>query len=99
MGNKHWNQKPLFKRLRAQKVIRFKLPDYNENWDNLTEDEIRSKMKEKGLLPVRPWNEEALYVTCTGDIFEPYVPPEGDGKFSALSKEVKIKTNIVFFII
>ena len=43
-------------------------------------------MKEKGILPPRPWMERPFFISCTGACFEPYVPPEGDGKMSALSR-------------
>lgn len=42
-------------------------------------------MKEKGVLPPRPWLERPFHISCTGGIFEPYVPPEGDGKKSFIS--------------
>ncbi|KAK0097807.1 hypothetical protein PV326_013648 [Microctonus aethiopoides] len=82
--NKHWN--PKFKKLRAQKLIKIKLPDYTKSNDDLTPEEVRSKMKEQGLKPSRPWIEKQIFISATGDIFEAYVPPEGDGKFSAISK-------------
>lgn len=81
---KHWN--PKFKKLRKQKVMRIELPDPNRDPDKMTKEEIRSEMKARGLVKPRPWNERPIYISCTGGIFEPYVPPEGDGKFSAISK-------------
>lgn len=84
--NKHWN--PKFKKLRAQKLIKIKLPDYNKTNDDLSPEEVRSKMKEQGLKPSKPWVEKQIFISATGDIFEAYVPPEGDGKFSAISKTV-----------
>ncbi|XP_043266701.1 probable 39S ribosomal protein L45, mitochondrial [Venturia canescens] len=77
---KHWL--PQWKKLRAAKVIKVDLPDYHEE---LTAEQERSKMKERGLLPARPWMERPIFISCTGSIIEQYVPPEGDGKFSALS--------------
>lgn len=82
---KHVSHK--FKDLRKLKVIKVKLPNFNENTDNLTEEEIRSKMKERGLLPPRPWIENQYFISSTGGIFEPYVPPEGDGKVSPVSAQ------------
>lgn len=83
--SKHWN--PKFKWLRKMKFIKVELPDFENKKDasEMTEEEIRSKMKEKGLLPSRPWIERPFFISCTGGIFEPYVPPEGDGKTSAIS--------------
>ncbi|KAJ8962543.1 hypothetical protein NQ318_000935 [Aromia moschata] len=46
---KHWN--PKFKLLRAQKVLKVDLPNFNEKVEEMSEEEIRSKMKEHGLLP------------------------------------------------
>lgn len=51
-------------------------------------------MKERGMFPPRPWMERPYEVSSTGDIFEPYVPPEGDGKASYISKEVSGQENI-----
>ena len=82
---KHWN--PKWKKLRRQKVIKVDLPNFHEK-DELTEEQIRTRMKEQGLIPRRPWQEVSYFMTCTGGIFEAYVPPEGDGKFSAVSKTV-----------
>lgn len=52
----------------------------------MSKEEIKSRMKEKGLLPPRQWMERPFFISCTGGVFEPYVPPEGDGKLSALSR-------------
>jgi len=73
-------------------VIKVDLPDFQEESsldpDKLTPEEMRSKMKEKGMQPIRPWQEKQMELTCTGDIVEPYIPPEGDGKASLISTEV-----------
>lgn len=45
-------------------------------------------MKERGILPQRPWTERPVYISSTGTVFEPYVPPEGDGKVSSITKQV-----------
>lgn len=82
-NSKHWN--PKFKKLRKEKVIKIKLPNFNEQRDELTPEQVRSKMKEEGLQPARPWLEKQIFISNTGGIFEAYVPPEGDGKFSAIS--------------
>ncbi|XP_046749606.1 probable 39S ribosomal protein L45, mitochondrial [Diprion similis] len=80
---KHWN--PKWKKLRKEKVMKIKLPKLNRNPDDITPEEQRSMMKERGLDKPRVWNERPIYLSCTGASFEPYVPPEGDGKFSTLS--------------
>jgi len=88
---KHWN--PKWKKERRAKVIHIKLPDFHEK---ITEDNARAKMKERGIVPQRHWMEMPIYVSCTGGIFEEYVPPEGDGKFSALTTTgVKQKAEFV----
>ncbi|KAF4522754.1 hypothetical protein B566_EDAN009299 [Ephemera danica] len=70
-----------------QSFIKVELPDFDEDRrrKDMTPEEIRSKMKEKGVLPPRPWSERPFTVACTGGMFEPYVPPEGDGKISAVT--------------
>jgi len=45
-------------------------------------------MKEHGFLPQKSWEERPAFITCTPVIFESYVAPEGDGKYSAVTKEV-----------
>ena len=56
--------------------------------NDLSPAEIREFMKEKGLMPVSRYQEKAIYISCTGGLVEEYVPPEGDGKASLVSKEV-----------
>nr|CAG4641194.1 EOG090X0DDP [Eulimnadia texana] len=82
---KHWD--PKFKELRRRKFAKIELPDFDgdRNSDKLTPDEIRAKMKERGIQPIRPWSEKPMYISCTGGVFEPYVPPEGDGKISLVT--------------
>lgn len=73
------------------KVVPVDLPDFEGlgQANDLTPDEIRAKMKERGMFPPRPWMERPYEISSTADIFEPYVPPEGEGKASYISKEVK----------
>lgn len=77
----------------------------NEKFQDLSKEEQRSRMKERGVKPPRPWMERPFYLGSvsvwqpstktrdlistsfqTSNVFEPYVPPEGDGKLSAFSK-------------
>lgn len=60
------------------------LPNYREKPDDLTEEQMRAKLKEHGLLPPRPWVEKPYFISSTGGVFEAYVPPEGDGKISPI---------------
>ncbi|KAH8306071.1 hypothetical protein KR018_000148, partial [Drosophila ironensis] len=80
---KHWN--PQFKRLRKQKFVKIELPNLQEKPEDITKEEMRRRMKERGVLPPRPWMERPFHISCTGGIFEAYVPPEGDGKKSIIS--------------
>ena len=73
--------------------MKVELPNFREKSEDLTEEEIRSLLKEKGLLPHRPWTERQLHISSTSDVFEPYVPPEGDGKVSPITKEVNAFEN------
>jgi large subunit ribosomal protein L45 len=76
-SQKHWSQK--YRRMRSQKVIKVELPDMEEKFNELTPEKQRSKMKERGIAPPRPYFERPFFISCTGGIFEPYVPIEGDG--------------------
>ncbi|CAH2005872.1 unnamed protein product [Acanthoscelides obtectus] len=82
---KHWN--PKWKLFRRLKVLKVDLPDYNEKVEDLTEEQVRERLKKNGLLPPRPWNERQYFIHSTGTVFEPYVPPEGDGKVSPITKQ------------
>lgn len=88
--NKHWN--PKWKKERRQKVIKIKLPSFEDNEDEdptkLDKEQIRSRMKEHGFLPQKTWQEKPAFISSTSSIFESYVAPEGDGKYSAITKEV-----------
>ncbi|KAL0818737.1 hypothetical protein ABMA28_008068 [Loxostege sticticalis] len=81
--SKHWD--PKFKKLRAKKFLKVDLPNFNEDFDTMSREKLRQKMKERGVLPPRPWMERPFYISATGGVFEPYVPPEGDGKASIVS--------------
>ncbi|CAG9130929.1 39S ribosomal protein L45-mitochondrial [Plutella xylostella] len=81
--SKHWN--PKFKKERKNKFMKFEIPDYNEDNSTVPPEKIRQKMKERGFLPPRPWAERPFSISATGGTFEPYVPPEGDGKASLAS--------------
>ncbi|GBP11720.1 Probable 39S ribosomal protein L45, mitochondrial [Eumeta japonica] len=80
---KHWN--PKFKRERAAKVVYVKLPNFNEDEGEISRDRMRARMKERGVLPPRPWIERPFCISSTSGVFEPYVPPEGDGRASPVS--------------
>lgn len=67
------------------------LPNLNEKFQDLTPEEQRTKMKERGIAPPRPYMERPFYIAATGGTFEPYVPPEGDGKVSTIKGVAKEK--------
>lgn len=79
---KHFDQK--FRKERAQKVKKVDLPKY-DNDGSLSDDLQRSYMKKLGILPNRDWTERPLLISCTTQIFESYIIPEGEGKFSAIT--------------
>ncbi|XP_057657830.1 probable 39S ribosomal protein L45, mitochondrial [Diorhabda carinulata] len=82
---KHWN--PKWKLLRRVKVMPIDLPKFHEKVEDLSEDEIAKRLKKQGILPTRSWVERQFFIHSTGAVFEPYVPPEGDGKVSPVSKQ------------
>nr|XP_006821245.1 PREDICTED: 39S ribosomal protein L45, mitochondrial-like [Saccoglossus kowalevskii] len=54
-----------------------------ESW-NITLERIDELMKQ----PTKSsYTDRQIIISCTGDIFQPYVPPEGDGKSTPLSTE------------
>lgn len=69
------------------------LPDFEKenDSDDFSTEKMRSTYKEKGIQPVRPWIERTTFISNTGTIIEPYIPPEGDGKISPISTAVKSK--------
>lgn len=60
----------------------------------MTPEEIRSWRKERGLQPVRPWQEKSFAPTTLAEVIEEYVPPEGDGKLSPLNSAVRSSIQI-----
>lgn len=85
-STKHWN--PKWKKLRQLKVLKVDIPNLNEKSEDLSEDKMRNKLKELGIMPPRPWVERQFFLSSTGAVFEPYVPPEGDGKISPITAQV-----------
>ena len=79
-----------YKRARGAKMIKVDLPDFDQLREDqkLSPEEIRSKLKEKGIAPPRTYTERQIFMSSTGGILDPFVPPEGDGKASYISTEV-----------
>lgn len=82
---KHFNQK--YRKERGQKFIKIEIPDYNKSFE-LENDEMRLQMKKYGIMPQRTWHERPVYISSTPGIFESYIVPEGDGKFSPITTMV-----------
>lgn len=59
--NKHWN--PKWRKLRGLKVIKVKLPNYHEKPGEVTPEEKKARLKERGVKPMRPWNERPMYLS------------------------------------
>jgi len=91
--NKHWD--PKWRKQRAQKVY---IPEALKEMLRQEEEhrqfgkEIdparqRERLKKEGRLPPRNSEELGIILGCTGDVFEQFVPPEGDGVASIVSKD------------
>ena len=97
-----WQSNQYFVHLQT---IKIELPDFYDKekqgarFEDLTPDEIRAKMKERGIAPPRLWNERQFDISCTSDVFEPYVPPEGDGKLSLVSVGVSFDSLVVLVML
>ncbi|ELT87519.1 hypothetical protein CAPTEDRAFT_222501 [Capitella teleta] len=83
--NKHYD--PKWRKLRAAKVIKIDLPNYQRMRREaaMSPEEQRSKMKKDGQAPPRSFTEREIILACTGAIMEPYEPPKGDSVLSSLS--------------
>ncbi|XP_003745357.1 probable 39S ribosomal protein L45, mitochondrial [Galendromus occidentalis] len=88
MNNRH--RDPKWKKHRANKVFKVKLPDFEKFRDvadgKIARNEVRREMKKRGIAPCRKWDEKPIFFSTLTGVIEPYVPPEGDGKASLLSK-------------
>ncbi|CAK9801048.1 Probable 39S ribosomal protein L45, mitochondrial [Anthophora quadrimaculata] len=81
---KHFDQK--FRKERAKKFIKIELPNMEkEQSDEMQPDIVRSRLKKLGILPQRHWEERPVFICSTPQIFESYIVPEGDGKFSPIT--------------
>ncbi|KAI7795014.1 39S ribosomal protein L45, mitochondrial [Triplophysa rosa] len=52
-----------------------------------TQAEQEAQARASGVVVRQEYMERAINISCTAGIFDPYVPPEGDARLSALSKE------------
>lgn len=77
----------------SDQVIKVDLPDLNKNeksFNEFTPEERRSFYKEKGIQPTRPWTEKPFSIDSSPGVMDEYIPPEGDGKLSALNAAVGV---------
>lgn len=88
-GNRH--RDPKYRLERARKMWKVNLPNFDEMRDDseLSPDQIRAKLKEKGIAPPSSWNERELYSPCTITVMERYVPPPDGEKSSSLTDKLK----------
>lgn len=91
---------PRFRKDRALKFIKVELPDYEQmrrqKRGQLSPEEIRGIMKKEGMAPTRPYQEKPILITTTDTVMEPFIPPEGDGRASTLTKEgLKERYNVL----
>merc|ERR1712012_452803 len=85
--NKHYD--PKWRHHRWKKTFRFTLPDYDKlrREQNMDPADMRKNMKKQGFLPPRSFQERQIVIASTNNVFEEYVPPEGDGIASTISTE------------
>mgnify|MGYP001022029348 CR=1 FL=1 len=92
MYNFNRHRDPKYRKERMRKVWKVDLPDFDkmrQEDDRLSPDQIRSMLKEKGIVPPQPWNERELFNASTNGVIDPYVPPQGDWKSSSLKEKLK----------
>lgn len=83
--SKHWN--PKFKKERKGKVAPTSFPLEMSDFEEFMIEQRKMLLKIRGVLPEKPYSERPLYVSCSREIFDSYVVPEGDGKFSFISRK------------
>lgn len=86
--DKHYD--PRFKKQRTKKIIKPELPDFEyhlrmQQGNSMTPDEIRMQYKKYGTKPFRKDQDKPLDISSSGEVWDEFVPPEGDGKSSFLS--------------
>jgi len=74
---------------RRGKVLDIDLPDFDKDrkMRSYTLQEQREYFKREGIPPVRSAEYKPLYIDASTEAFEAYVPPEGDGKATLMSKD------------
>ena len=65
---------------RAKKVAKIELPDFEAarqadfRKEDMTPEQMRSMMKEKGIVPPRRWDERPFVINCSQSIVDPFDP-------------------------
>ncbi|KAI1283728.1 putative 39S ribosomal protein L45, mitochondrial [Halotydeus destructor] len=71
---------------RARKVAKVPLPRFDDQRrqqldtssdSQITPDLLRSRLKEAGVVPQRPWNQRPVEMLCSMSLLDTYVPTEG----------------------
>lgn len=91
-ANNNRHRDPKYRTERGRKTWKIDLPDFDKmrlEEKNLTPDQVRSKMKEKGVAPPRSWEERTVYSPCTMMLIDPYKPGDDGGKSSSLVDKLK----------
>ena len=60
-------------------------------------EEQRTMAKQEGIEPSMSFEYKPINLIASGEIFNPFVPPEGDGKRSILNKEVNFVLKSTLF--
>merc|ERR1719223_1384528 len=85
----HWD--PKFKKLRKNKFVKMNAPDFdkirNEDMNMQTAEERRAYFIKEGVEPPTSFEYKPFNITTSSEIFDPYLPPEGDGKATLFSSE------------
>ncbi|KRY93274.1 putative 39S ribosomal protein L45, mitochondrial [Trichinella pseudospiralis] len=86
LANRHWN--PKFKKLRGEKFLKVALPDYDKirEREGMSIKDLRIELKKLGIQPHRPWRERPIHISCSGTIFDEFIPEENANKVSLLVK-------------
>lgn len=90
--NNNRHRDPKYRTERARKVWKIELPDFDKmrlDEKTITPDQVRSKLKEKGVAPPRPWDERTVYSPCTMMLIDAYKPKEDEGKSMSLVDRFK----------
>lgn len=85
--NRH--RDPKYIKERRRKVWPVDLPDFDamrKDDKDMSPDEVRSKLKEKGIAPPGPWSETEIYSACTMTVIEPYEPKQDENSSSLIDK-------------